>query len=481
MKVTKYFLIGAMMIGFAAPTFAQEEQAVIATATQIIKSKPADLEDQLKAVYKKNKKKPEVLVGIGKAFMEQKDTANARVYANYALKANNKYAPAYILLGDIESEIGDGGEAAKQYDQAIYWDPKNPEPYYKYASVYRKVDMNGAVQKLRDLAVQRPDIAVDAQIGHIYYSVNEFKMAADSYKAAGSSLNEKDLTEYAMSLYFTKKYTESNEVVKVGLTKAPRDAAFNRLAMFNYTELKEFDNALAYANKLFNESDKPEFSYMDYVYYGNALNGAKQGEKAIEMYKKALEQKDLDNKDKRAGVYKQMSEAYEQSNDFENAISSYQEYLNNLSKSSVTELADLGKLYIQYAGDTTKIKDNAQKIEVLKKAENVYAEMEKDPDATEYAIFWRARVNTMMDPESDQGLAKPYYEKLMQTIEAKAEKDRADVARVIECYRYMAAFSWLKENNEEAAYGYYQKILGLSPEDPQAKQAAEVLAKRLKK
>ncbi|MBO5823639.1 MAG: hypothetical protein J6Q93_01615, partial [Prevotella sp.] len=98
-----------------------------------------------------------------------------------------------------------------------------------------------------------------------------------------------------------------------------------------------------------------------------------------------------------------------------------------------------------------------------------------------YALLYRARVNTMIDPESDQGLAKPFYEQLMQTIEAKAEKDKADQARVIECYRYMAAFSWLKEDNEEAALNYYNKILALSPNDPQATQAAEVLTKRLKK
>jgi len=481
MKVTKYLLVGALMIGFSAPVMAQENQSQIEAITKIIKNKPADLEDQIKAVYKKNKKKAEGRVGMGQAFLEINDTANARVYAEYALKADRKYAPAYILLGDIEVVNEDGGKAATQYNQAIYFDPKNPEAYYKYASVYRKISPDGAIQKLEELRTQRPDIAVDAQIGHLYYSANEFDNAINSFaKANASDLSDRDLTEYAMALYFTQKYQKSIDIVKQGLSKAPRDAAYNRLALFNYTELKDFDNALAYANKLFNESDDPKFSYLDYVYYGNALNGAKQGAKAIEMYKKALEQ-DIDNKDKRAGVYKQMSDAYEQLSDYENAISSYQEYLNNLSKSSVSEMADLGKLYIQYASDTTKVSDNAQKIEILKKAEGVYAEMEKNPDATEYAIFWRARVNTMMDPESDQALAKPYYEKLMQTIEAKAEKDKADIARVIECYRYMAALSWLKEDNEEAAYNYYTKILTLSPEDPQAKQASEVLAKRLKK
>ncbi len=479
MKFTKYFLIGAMMIGFCAPVAAQDDAAVVDQATQIIKSKPADFEDQMKAIYKKNRKKADVMVGIGKAFLAEKDTANAKAYCQYALKADSKYAAAFLLLGDIESEIGNGGEAAKQYEQAIYFDPKNPEAYYKYASVYRKVSPAGAIQKLEDLRIQRPDVAVDALIGHIHYLDNNWNEAISSFGKA-SSLNEKDLTEYAMACYFAQKYEKSLEIVKQGLAKAPRDAAFNRLALFSYTELKDYQNAITYAKKLFNESDEPKFSYLDYVYYGNALNGAKQGAEAIEMYKKALEQ-DIDNKDKRAGVYKQMSDAYKQANDYKNAIASYKDYQSNLSKSSVSDLADLGRIYLEYASDTAIVKDQAEKVSILKEAESVYAEMEKDADAKEYALLYRARVNTMIDPESDQGLAKPFYEQLMQTIEAKAEKDKADQARVIECYRYMAAFSWLKEDNEEAALNFYNKILALSPNDPQATQAAEVLTKRLKK
>ena len=287
MKVTKYLLAGALMIGFSAPLVAQEAQSQIEAITKVIKSKPADLEDQLKAVYKKNKKKADVLVGIGKAFFETNDTANARVYVEYALKADRKYAPAYILLGDLEVANEDGGKAATQYNQAIYFDPKNPEAYYKYASVYRKISPDGAIQKLEELRTQRPDIAVDAHIGHLYYSANEFDNAIKSFAKAGvNNLSDRDLTEYAMALYFTQKYEKSIEIVKQGLTKAPRDAAYNRLALFNYTELKDYANALVYANKLFNESDDPKFSYLDYVYYGNALNGAKQGAQAIEMYKK---------------------------------------------------------------------------------------------------------------------------------------------------------------------------------------------------
>ena len=53
----KYVLLGALAIGFNAPAMAQaDNKAIIENITKVIKSNPADLNDQVKAVYKKNKK-----------------------------------------------------------------------------------------------------------------------------------------------------------------------------------------------------------------------------------------------------------------------------------------------------------------------------------------------------------------------------------------------------------------------------------------
>ena len=171
MKAIKYLFIAALTAGYSANAMAQDgSKADIDAVKKIISNKPADLDKQMKPYYKENKKNAENLVAFGRAFYEAKDTANARVYADYALQASkNKCAPAFILLGDIAAVADDGGGAAAQYEQAIYVDPKNPDAYYKYANVYRKISPNGAVAKLNDLRIQRPDIAVDALAGRIYY------------------------------------------------------------------------------------------------------------------------------------------------------------------------------------------------------------------------------------------------------------------------------------------------------------------------
>ena len=450
------------MLGINAPVMAQEDnKSVIESITKVIKSNSSDAEEQVKAVFKKNKKNPEVLVGIARAYFEQKDTAKARVFADFANKAAKyKCAQAYVLLGDISAMGEDGGTAAQHYQQAISFDPKNPEPYYKYANVYRKVSPTVAVMKLDELRKQRPDVAVDALAGRIYYMSNEFDKAITSYKKADiSKMEERDITEYAMALYFKQRNQESLEVVQYGLKKKPRDAAFNRLAFFNSTDLKNYDQALLYADALFNKSDSAKFSYFDYTYYGNALNGAKKYDEAIDMFKKALEQ-ECDSKDKKAGVIKTSQEKYD------DAIKSYEEYLNTYSTPTATDYAGLPQLYYYKA---SKEQGDAMKAS-LKKSDELYGQLaEKYQDAIEYATFWRARVNNAMDNEQKEALAKPYYEKLIEVYSTRTELNNSDKARLKESYLYLISYYARVVDDMTKAKECATKLLEIDPENETAK------------
>ena len=473
MKAIKYLFTAALLAGFSTAALAQDgSKADVDAVKKIISSKPADLDKQMKPFYKANRKNAENLVAFGREFLAAKDTANAKTYANYALEASkNKSSAAFLLLGDIEAISDNGGGAAAQYEQAIYVDPKNPEAYYKYANVYRKISPSGAVAKLNELRQQRPDIAVDALAGRIYYMSNEFDKALAAYDKADKNLmEERDLSDYAMAAFFKAQNQKSLDIAKFGLTKKPRHAAFNRLAFFNSTELKNYDDALMYADRLFNQSDSAKFSYYDYTYYGNALSGAKQPEKAIEMYKKALEQEDMDNKAKRAGVIKQLSDAYREKEDYPNAIKYYQEYLDNIEKPSANDMALLAGLYMQQ-GST--LSGDAQ-VAAFQQADATYASLaEKFDGAAEYATFMRARVNGQMDPDQSKGLAKPFYEKLVELIGPKTELDATEKARLKESYHYLISYYFIQKDDKATAKEYAAKMLAIDPENEIAKQVMD--------
>ena len=152
MKAIKYLLIGALMIGINTPSTAQEDhKAVIEQLTKVIKSDAADKEDQIKDLFKEYKKEPDVIVAIGRAYLDIKDTENAKKYADMAIKRDKNYGDAYVLAGDIEVINDNGGAASALFEQAIYFDPKNPNGYRRYAQVNSKAYPAAAVEKLEEL------------------------------------------------------------------------------------------------------------------------------------------------------------------------------------------------------------------------------------------------------------------------------------------------------------------------------------------
>ena len=471
MKAIKYVMMGALMLGIGTPVFAQtgDPNADKEAITKMIKNKAGDLAEQSKKYAKKYKKNTDVLLAMSKAYFEVKDTANARIMAENALKADKKCAKAFIVLGDIQALNDDGGAAAQQYQQAIYFDPKDPEAYYKYANVYKKVSPSEAVAKLEELRAHRPDIAVDALAGRIYYTSNKFSNAIDCYNKAWAQkdkMEERDIRDFAMAYYLTGKAANALEVAKYGLTKAPRDAAFNRLAFFTSTDTKQYDQALQYADALFNKSDSAKFSYFDYTYYGNALKGVKRYDEAIESYKKAIEQ-EFDSKDKKAGVIKTLSDAYSEIEDYAAAIKYYEQYLAEYSTPTATDHAGLAQLYYYQASKLA----GDEMIASLKKSDELYQKLgEKYADAIEYATFWRARVNNAMDNDQKNAYAKPHYEKLIDLYSSRTELNNSDKSRLKDAYLYLISYEARIADNMAAAKTLAEKLIQLDPENAVAKQ-----------
>lgn len=469
MKTIKYFVLGALMIGFSAPAMAQDNNAVIEQVSKLIKAK--DNGDAIKDIFKANKKNADVLLGMGRAYLEINDTANAAKYANLALARNKKMAKAYILLGDIAVMQDDGGKAAEWYQQAKYFDPKDPAGYFKYANILRGRSPEEAVSNLEELRVQRPDIAVDALAARIYYSSNKMQKSVDCYNkvADKAQLEDEDITNYATATWMLQHRDKSLEIAKYGLSKNPRKAAWNRLAFYNLTDMNQNEEALKYADALFNNSDSVKISGFDYTYYGTALKNAKQFDKAIEMFQNAANA-NKDNKEQMNIARKNLADTYAAKEDYENAIKFYNEYLSNIEKPSAFDYAGLGTIYQKQASSLT---GDAQ-VAALKNADGVYAKLaEVHPSQIDFANFMRARINSSLDPETTEGLAKPFYEALATSLAANTNRDNTDNIRLVEAYRYLGYY-YLVKNDKANADIYWNKVLEIDPENETAKQALSI-------
>lgn len=463
MRVIKYFFVGALTLCFSAQVMAQDVKSQIDAITKVIianKNNPDAVKDQVKDYVKANKKNAEALAGLGRAYLDIKDTLNTRKYAEMAIKAGKKEAAGYLLQGDLAAFNNDGGEAAMWYETAINQDPKDPTGYIKYARVYQKVDADGAEEKLRQLVNIDPSYPVDAEIAHMYYVNNKFAKALENYqKVDKSKLDDSKLLEFSMAALLLGKPDVSVEISEYGAQKKPRSAGFNRITFYDYTDLKEYDKALKFADALFNNSDSAKFTSRDYLYLGHAYKGSGNTDKAIESFNKSYE---LDNT--QADVLKLISDTYLDAKNYDKAVEYLNQYLAKEDSKKVSDYTALAKIYMTMADDPTR-KDDA-----LKKADQVYVDLATAfPNNEDYATYQRATIHHMMNPDVKQGAAKPYYEKYAQMLESRTDRSKAEDASLAVAYNYLCVY-FIQNDNVATAKEYANKLLALQPDNETAKQ-----------
>ena len=473
MKAIKYLMMGALTLGFSTSVMAQDgTKADVDAVKKIISSKPEDMKDAMKPYYKKNRKNAENLVAFSRAFLDVKDTANAKTYANYALEASkNKCAPAFILLGDIEALGDNGGQAAALYEQAIAVDPTIMEPYYKYALVYRKIDPQGAAAKLDQLKAARPDISIDAIKGHIFMLADDRKSAYNEFKKVPvSQINPDYLNEFARASYFGGHFEDAVAACEEGLKHKPNNPAFTRLAMFSNYELKKYEDANKYLHKYFNEIHKDSVKYSEYDHYYAALIHEALGKKdnAKDSYHKALELVDEKSIIKRWDILKTLSTSHKKDGDLENAIKYYNEFLSCKPEVKVDDYETLADIYSSFAKEAT---DAAVQKDLYKKSADVYTTIaEKFPVQKAYASYKRAEVINKTDKDMAGRLAKADYQQVVDLLLNKADRSKSENTMLKYSLHYLM-FSAYLDKNIAGAKEYAAKILTI---DPEYKPAQEI-------
>ena len=466
--------MGVLLAGFSATANAQVEE--LNAAINAIKTNAADKGDLAKTAYKKNKKDAEALMKVARAYFEQKDTAGAIQFANYANEAGKpkyQYAPAYLLLGDIEASYGsDGGKAAGFYNQAINFDPKNPEGYKKWAMVYRKISPSQAAKKLQEMKAMCPNEDVDAITAHIYMLAGDEKQAYENYKKADiNKLDKAGLNEFVRCSYFTGKFEDALRAAEAGIKLEPRNPTFNRLAMFSNYELKKYDDAKAYIHKYFNETDSAKFSEYDHFYTALIYQALDDKANMYEQYDKALELVNDSSMIKRHAILKSVSDSYLKDLEFEKALKYYNDYMACKPELNSDDYEGLAKIYSKNADAVA----DAQKPALISKAVDAYRAMgEKFPVQAIYAAYQCASMNNKLDPNMTKSLAKPDYQKVVSLLESKADRDKSENTILKYSLHYLMSNAFLIDKNKSLAKNYAEKILAIDPEYGPAQQIKDL-------
>lgn len=450
-----------------------------------LKSNPKVAEDQLKEVQKKNKKNVTVLLAIAKAYFDNGMKDKATLMIAEAKKADKKSPYSYILEGDMLAKENNPGGAAGQYDQAINFDPNCVLAYMKGAKVYEYINRNTAADLLKKAIEIKPEYKIAYKdLADLYYRDGFYPDAIAAYKEffKGGDYTVDDITRYAASEYFTQGYSGAKNLINEGLKREPNSFVLNRLLMYIENETKNYQDGLAAGDKFFSiprsEVDTVKYLVSDYMAYGNILSETGNKAKAIEQYQKAIK---LDPS--KVSLFKEIATASAKDQMYAEAANYYKEYIQMLGeRAEATDYYQLGSYYLSAASKVESDKSltpeqvKEQSIALYKQADAAFAVVaERKPDSY-LGFYQRARTNYQMDPDSEQGLAKPFYEETIKVLLADPEPSSKIL---IEAYSYLSYYYYLqfekskKADDKANVKQYAEKVLELDPENANGKALFE--------
>jgi tetratricopeptide (TPR) repeat protein len=430
------------------------------------------------------KKDVNVYVAVARAYMQAGNVTKAREYIEQAKKVDRKSGLPFLLEGDLLRAQRQLGEAATTYDHAIHFSPELIGAYVKNARIYMSSNSNRAVSLERLNAVKEfaPDFTgVDCVIGELYEAQGDSKNAVQHYARFIESgyYDVEHLLRYAGILHFDKQYDKMLPIILPVLQKTPDNLVAKRLYAYALAKIEPGKKSLEAIQHFIETTPRENHITQDYLCYADQLVANEQIAAAIPYYGKIV-QKDTTKK----AMWATIGDLFIKIGSRDSADHYLALYESTLPAPDLQLLFKRGRnLYILGARDSVP----ERRTVVLQKADTVFARLSELAPKFAPAYIWRARIYSQLDPETLQGLAKPYYEKMMEIVLESGNSERYK-AELIECCKYLGYYYYVqadaiteKHNGNpdfaKAEYlkakEYFSKVLEYSPNDQGAIDALQ--------
>ena len=380
------------------------------------------------------------------------------------MKLEPKNPEVHILMGDavLEADPMNGGPAVKKYNEAAALDPTSAKPILRIGKLYYRAKNPTEALKWYKEAIKIDSMFAPAYIemGELYLMANYNKRALESYKkylALNNDLEARD--RFAQILWVNKLYEDAiNEITAIQKADSSSYTLY-RLYGYSAAEVGDkfppdgYQKGLYAIRKFFDmTATKKGFKYFpgDYSALGKLLSKTGQDSLGMEVLKSALAM-DTTNKD----INSDIGFANFKIKKYNEAIIYYNRKID-AGKPTVSDYVYLGISYYQ-------TKQFALADSSFKKIIAV------NPDYV-LAHKYRAKSNAQLDPDSKLGLAKPFYEKVVELILAKPENLEKGTNKkdIIEAYEYLGAYNLIVLKDVPKATEYFTKIKELDAANKKA-------------
>ena len=456
----------------------------VGLAVTELKKNPAEGDRMLTALAKakKNRKDPELLTAIARAYYDNDMTARGDARLEAAEAAGDKSAAPDILRGE-RLEPTDPGAAAGKYEQALMKDPDNVPAYIRIARIYMHSNPAAVIERLRELEARDSGNPLVLQyLARACFTAGQYADAIALYERlydpAAPDIDV--VTYYAASLFFTDRYDRASQLTQQGLALDPDNFVLTRLCMYSELSRKDYKAGLEIADKFFRMPvGENEYIARDYLTYGELLTSNDRIDEAVVQFDKALAVPETP-----ANAIRQIADNLNKKHP-EAAAKYFRKYIDALGENAqASDYYTLGQSYYKAAAllsrDTVSTDAPVRLAQCLDSADEAFAVVSERIPESHLGPLFRARVNSLRDPEATAGLAKPYYEKVAEIVLGK-ENPAKERRELVESYRYLSYYYYVKYDAEkqtadrDAALGYCAKILELDPDNDVAHQLQDAL------
>jgi tetratricopeptide (TPR) repeat protein len=437
---------------------------VINGRTLLFQDKAAEADEQLQRAAKKGKKDPNVQRQIGESYLFYKspgDTKPNLTRAEQMLKLAYDAFPrdfaTCMALGYAFREQGNGGEAARHFEFALASRPKSPLPNMMMATVYRA----GKIPK-KYLENLNEAIALDnsytpalrAKADYLF-RVRKWADALVAYKELlekGKETTIEDEMQYANSLFLTKDYKGTADLVEKIIAKDGTKNYLRRLLGYSYYENGDYPKGKAIMDEYFKMVTPEKIIASDYTYFGRLqLKGSNDTMGCVDNLKKAIAKDTAEwaLNEEVAALY------FGTKRNYCEAAMHYQIFADSMRETTTsTTYFRMGQAYERCKTDSMRYQ---------KALKNYLVVAEKAPNSPSGWLS-AALVAARMDPLPDSantylatyGKARPYWEKYIEVAKADPAKNGKFLSQG---YYYLAYCNHFIDKNSDKARELLNAIL----------------------
>ena len=404
-------------------------------------------------------------VWVADAYINQ-DNPNAQEAINQlkkGLEINYKNADIYMMLGDANFQLQNGGEAVTNYELALQYNPALYSANSKIGIVWtyarKYTESLTAFQKA--LTVNQEFAPALRGLSDLYYATGQYDKAKETFESymKVAYLDNDVRYQYAQLLFLNKDYTAALNLINEVKTAQPDKYVMNRLAGYSYYEIGEFDKGIQELNLFFSKADPKRILGSDYEYLGKLYQKKGNDSLFILNYEKAIA---LDTTKRE--LIGEIAVLYYQKKNYGKAAEYYDRKIKSSSKPTIQEYFKLGQ---SYYFDSSYVK-----------ADSAFIWVTELSNAWVQGHLWRGRCNQSIDnPDAPQGLASPHYTKVIELGLADSVKYKKEL---LESYQYFGNYNILITNYSEAIANY-EKALSLDPENASFKETIDYIKNTLMK